>query len=217
MNEYLQATPYFNYKDQKVVDYFDSLPICSNVSAIENAIAIYYAVRDDFAYDTTGAFDGAPTLTAEFCFNQHQGYCLPKSALMIALCRKVGIPARIGLADVKNHLANPKLLEQLKTDVFSMHGYVDLFLAGKWVKATPAFDKNLCARHNISPLEFDGLADSIFHEFTGEGDKHMEYLVDHGTFAEMPVKFIQQNFAKHYPHLAHCFQNDVLSTSTTGD
>ncbi len=209
MEQYLEATPFFNYNDPQVAAYFDTLPVYSNVADIENAITIYYAVRDGFRYDTSAAFDGEPTLKASFCFENQQGYCLPKSALMIALCRKIGIPARIGLADVKNHLANPKLLEILRTDVFSMHGYVDLFIQGKWVKATPAFDQALCERNNINPLEFDGIKDSIFHEFTDGGDKHMEYLVDHGTFADMPVSFIQENVLKHYPHLAHYFKRSA--------
>ncbi|GLX81675.1 transglutaminase-like domain-containing protein [Thalassotalea eurytherma] len=205
MQEYLQATPFFNYHHPQVVEFYERLPLYSNVPDIENAVTIYYAVRDTFRYETSAAFKGVPTLKASFCFAEQQGYCLPKSALMIALCRLAGIPARIGLADVKNHLANPQLLEKLQTDIFSMHGYVDAFLQGKWVKATPAFDIALCQRHHINALEFNGVNDSIFHEFTEEGNKHMEYLVDHGTFSDMPVNFILENFSKHYPHLAHLF------------
>jgi len=205
MEQYLQPTTFFDYHHPSVSEYFSTLSLPSEASDIEKAVAIYYAVRDDFRYETSSAFDGVPTFAASFCFKQMQGYCLPKASLMIALCRKAGLPARIGLADVKNHLANPQIIEMLRSEIFSMHGYVEIFLSGKWVKATPAFDDALCQRNNIKPLAFNGIDDSIFHEFTPGGDKHMEYLVDHGHFEDMPVTFIHQNFAKHYPHLLEQF------------
>ena len=62
------------------------------------------------------------------------------------------------------------------TDLFVYHGYTDLCLDGKWVKATPAFNLALCTRFRVKPLEFDGRDDSIFHPFDEDDRRHMEYL-----------------------------------------
>jgi transglutaminase-like putative cysteine protease len=145
--------------------------------------------------------DGTDSFKASYCAKKGEGYCLPKASLMIALCRKGGIPARLGLADVRNHLSTPKLDALLQSDIFSMHGYVEVLLNERWVKATPAFNNSLCEKYGIRPLEFDGQKDSIFHAYTKKGNKHMEYLEDYGTFADMPVDFIFQKFQYHYPHL----------------
>ena len=118
-----------------------------------------------------------------------------------ALARLNGIPSRLGLADVKNHLSSQALIDWLRSDIFVMHGYIELFLDGKWVKATPAFDKYLCEKMDVLPLEFNGKDDSIFHEFNGEGERHMEYINDHGVFDDVPFDFIVRSVMTAYPHL----------------
>jgi hypothetical protein len=85
------------------------------------------------------------------------------------------------------------------SDLFVYHGYTDLYLDGKWVKATPAFNLALCQRFRVKPLEFDGHEDSIFHPFDEDNRRHMEYLRERGTFADVPVDTIQQAFREAYP------------------
>ena len=58
-----------------------------------------------------------------------------------------------------------QIVEKLGSDVLVPHGYIEIYLNNKWIKATPAFNKELCAILNIHPLEFDGETDSIFQEF----------------------------------------------------
>lgn len=198
LQQYLVCDEYFNFKHPQVE------ALAKKVSATEakqQAIEIYYLVRDCFPYNPYTFVEGTQTFAAEFCVEREQGYCIPKAALMVALCRRFGIPAKIGLADVTNHLSSPKLLELLKTEVFSMHGYVSVYLNGKWVKATPTFNKELCTKLGTKALEFDGENDSMLQEFTEHGHKHMEYLQDWGTFGEMPIPFIMENLHKHYPHI----------------
>jgi len=202
MQQYLVATEYFDYHHPKVVNLFKQ--ITSN-TAKAMAVEIYYLVRDNYLYNPYCFVDGEIGFKGSYCCKNNEGYCIPKASLMIALCRKAGIPARLGLADVLNHLATPKLLEMLGTNIFSMHGYVDLYIEGKWVKATPAFNRTLCEKMNSQPLEFNGEEDSIFQPFTEEGHKHMEYLNDWGTFADLPVDFIMENLNKYYSHL----MNDI--------
>ena len=130
-----------------------------------------------------------------------RGFCIGKAALLAAATRAIGVPARVGYADVRNHLTSRRLYERIKTDIFIWHSYADLHVCGRWVKATPAFDLALCERVGIKPLEFDGENDSLFHPFDREGRRHMEYLRDRGTFADVPFETIQEAFSHAYPSL----------------
>jgi hypothetical protein len=86
----------------------------------------------------------------------------------------------------------------MKTDIFYWHGYADIYLEGQWLKATPAFNRELCERFNLAPLEFDGRSDSILHSFDQAGNRHMEYLFDRGRFADLPLDEIAATFREHY-------------------
>jgi hypothetical protein len=87
-------------------------------------------------------------------------------------------------------LATKQLIEFLGSDLFVYHGFVEFHLEGKWVKATPAFNKELCEKHRVAPLEFNGREDSIFHAYNLEKKQFMEYVADHGTYADIPVDII---------------------------
>lgn len=168
-------------------------------SEIDNAISLYGAVRDQFAYTPYWDFNDPETFRASNCLKTRKGMCQSKAALLAASARALNIPARIGFADVINHMSSKKFLDILGTNIFYWHAYTDLYLAGKWVKATPAFDADLCHAFNVNPLDFDGLNDSLFQPMNADHHKFMEYVGDHGTFADVPVKQIQQDFIAKYP------------------
>jgi hypothetical protein len=86
-------------------------------------------------------------------------------------------------------------------DVFYYHGYTEFSLGGRWVKATPAFDRALCERFGVRPLEFDGLADSLFHPYDASGRRHMEYVGERSPRADVPVAEIMATFERAYPGL----------------
>ena len=67
----------------------------------------------------------------------------------------------------------------------------ELHLGGRWVKATPAFNRELCDKVGIAPLEFDGERDSLFQPLDLEGRRHMEYVRDRGVFADLPLEQIR--------------------------
>ncbi len=201
MQAYLKSSSFYDY-DETSIQTFSKGIIEQGMSDVDMAVVLYYAVRDDIIYNPYTFDPAASGFKASACLQQGQSYCVPKAILLGALCRLNGIPARLGLADVRNHLSSPGLVEWLKSDVFVMHGYIELFLAGKWVKATPAFDAKLCARMQVAPLEFNGRQDSIFHEHNGEGARHMEYLTEHGTFDDVPLDLIVGSVAQAYPHLS---------------
>jgi transglutaminase-like putative cysteine protease len=136
---------------------------------------------------------------ASVCVIRGEHWCVPKAALLAACARALGIPARVGYADVKNHLTTPQLTQKMGTDLFVFHGYTELLLEGRWVKATPAFNLTLCQKFRVKPLEFDGREDSLFHPFDEDNRRHMEYVRDRGAFADVPVETIKRVFAETYP------------------
>jgi len=168
---------------------------------VARAVSLYYAVRDGIRYNPFLDFSREETFQASQCIASGEGFCIGKAALLAACARADGIPARVGFADVKNHLTTPALRERMGTDLFVYHGYAELLLDGKWVKATPAFNIELCRRFKVKPLEFDGVEDSIFHPYDEDDRRHMEYLRDRGSHADVPVAEIMQVFREVYPVL----------------
>ncbi len=165
---------------------------------VEQAVRIYYAVRDGIRYDPYYPFYLPEHYRASHVLASGRGYCVCKASLLCALGRSLGIPSRVGFATVRNHLATRQLIEFLGSDLFVYHGYTDFFLDGKWVKATPAFNKELCLRHRVAPLEFNGREDSIFQPFNQENNRFMEYLDFHGTFDDIPVEAIVSAWEEAY-------------------
>ncbi len=170
-------------------------------TARERAVRLYYAVRDGIRYDPYDFHVAPGWLTASHTLRAGIGWCVPKAVLLAACCRAERIPARLGFADVKNHLATVRLLEMMGSDLFIWHGYVSMLLDGRWVKATPAFNVEMCRRFGVLPLEFDGTADSLLHPFDARGQRHMEYVRDRGLFDDLPHEALEADLRRAYPKL----------------
>lgn len=199
-DRYLRPTRYLDFDHPAVAAYAAS--IATEVeSPVDVASRLFTAVRDDIRYDPYRISLTPEDMTASACLDRGYGFCVPKAVLLTAVARARGIPARLGFADVRNHLATPKLLERLGTDMFLWHGYLEMHLEGRWVKATPAFNQSLCERFGVIPLEFDGRSDSLLHPFDAGGRRHMEYVTDHGTFDDLPLERITADYARAYPGL----------------
>lgn len=168
---------------------------------VEQAVRLFYAVRDRIRYSAYGIDLKPESFRASRVLEIGRGWCVTKACLYAAVSRAVGIPCRLGFADVKNHLATAKLRAAMGTDVFCYHGYNELWLEGKWVKATVAFNRSLCEKARLKPLEFDGRYDSLYHPFDLEGRRHMEYLHDYGSFVDVPLEAILTKFAEVYPNM----------------
>jgi transglutaminase-like putative cysteine protease len=169
--------------------------------ARERAVALYYAVRDRVTYTPYCDFRSPDTYRASGVLAKGAGFCVGKAALLAAVARADGIPARLCFADVRNHLCTPRLRSLVGGDVFYYHGYVELELEARWVKATPAFDLALCERFGVLPLEFDGRTDSVFQPYDRAGRRHMEYVQDRGAWADVPMAEIVATFEREYPRL----------------
>jgi transglutaminase-like putative cysteine protease len=168
----------------------------------ETAVKLYYAVRDGLRYDPYSVELSPEAMIASNILARRRGFCVAKAAVLAAAARAVGIPSRLGFADVRNHLATPRLREMMGTDVFYYHGYTELRLDERWVKATPAFNVELCQRFGVAALEFDGRNDSIFHPYDHSGRRHMEYVKDRGTRDDVPVEELRDAMARFYPRMS---------------
>ncbi|SKA15452.1 Transglutaminase-like superfamily protein [Enhydrobacter aerosaccus] len=168
----------------------------------DKALRLYYAVRDGVRYDPYNTPMKREAYRASTTLAAGHGYCVNKAGLMAALCRASGIPARVGYADVRNHMTTKRLAELMGSDVFYYHGYTDVWLEGRWVKATPAFNKELTDRFGLKPLDWDAASDSIYHPFDLSGRRHMEYLAYRGVFADIPFDEIRGAFRHYYPRMA---------------
>lgn len=184
---YLAPTAILDSDHPEVVAYARRALASARDDAVSRAVALYYAVRDPIRYNPYLPFHRPEDYRASGVLAKGQAFCIGKAGLLCALARASGIPARLGFADVRNHLATRQLLEFMGTDLFSFHGYTELYLESRWVKATPAFNRELCRRHKVAALEFDGRHDSIFQPYTEDQRLFMEYVADHGTFADVPV------------------------------
>lgn len=188
--------------------------------ALPRAVKLYYAVRDRVLYDPYFVGEAPSFYRASDCLRAGRGFCVPKAALLAAAARAVGIPARVGYADVRNHLATKRLLELVGGDLFIWHGFTELHLEGRWVKATPAFNLSLCERFGVRPLDFDGRQDSLFHEYDRAGRRHMEYVRERGHYPDVPYDTILEEFKRVYPRWldirAGGGQGDFANEATAG-
>ncbi len=184
--------------DHRSVRDFAREVVGSRRDPVEVAVALYLAVRDGIRYDPYSPFNLPDHYRASFVLQRGRSFCVPKASLLCALGRACGIPSRIGLATVRNHLATKQLIDFLGTDLFVSHGFVEFYLEGKWVKATPAFNRELCLRHHVFPLEFNGREDSLFQPYNLKNHRFMEYVTIEGIFADIPVDHILAGWKKAY-------------------
>jgi len=200
MREYLEPGPTVESAHPDVVE-FARATAGGVANPRDAAVKLYYAVRDGVRYDPYGVKINADELRASHVLKVRRGWCVSKAVLLAAACRALDIPARLGFADVRNHLSTSRMRRAMQNDVFYWHGYTSILLDGQWVKATPAFNVELCQKFRLLPLEFDGREDSIYHPFDLEGRRHMEYLAYRGEFAEVPLEQMLRDFARYYPNM----------------
>jgi transglutaminase-like putative cysteine protease len=164
----------------------------------DRVVRLFYAVRDGIRYDYRAVDLDPEALVASKVLAAGRSFCVGKAVVLAASCRAVGVPCRLGFADVRNHLAPEGLTRVMGTDTFVFHGYVAMWL-GRWVKATPAFDKGLCERFGVKPIEFDGEHHALFHEFDAKGELHMEYVRMRGEYDDLPHEEMARAFREAYP------------------
>ena len=208
----LASTSFVDAEHPRVVEFARTAIEGAN-TAKDKAVQLFSAVRDVVRYDPYSITFDADRYVASNVIDAPGAYCIPKAILLCASARAVGIPAMLGFADVKNHLNTEKLRERMGTDLFVYHGYTALWLDERWLKVTPTFNVELCERFGVPPMEFDGEQDALLHAYDGAGRRHMEYVNDHGLFADFDLELIKREFEATYPQFD--FGNKASSPSKT--
>jgi transglutaminase-like putative cysteine protease len=194
---YLTPTSIIDSDHPSIQDFVEKI-VNGITDPIEIAVKLYLAVRDGILYDPYAPFYLPEHYRASYVLKRGRSFCIPKASLLCALGRACNIPTRIGFADVRNHLATKQLIEFMGSNFFVYHGFAELYLEGKWVKATPAFNSDLCKRHHVPPLEFNGREDSIFQAYNLQNQRFMEYVALHGVYADVPVDQIVSAWEEAY-------------------
>lgn len=168
---------------------------------ISKAIKLFYFVRDGIKYsvkDSRKSYnkeEWKPSLTLE----KGYAFCIPKAILLASLARAVGIPSKLHFVDIINHMTSERLKKNMGSNLFIFHGFVELFLNGRWVEANCAFDKELCIRKNFPWVDFDGVKDGLFASTNNDGEPFVEYIKDRGVYNDAPHQEIMDTWALEYP------------------
>ena len=200
------ATTWFIDHDHVAVRAFAETAVGEAAGPTERAIALFHRVRDGIRYDPYGISYEPEAFRASAVVNSEQNWCVPKSVLLVGAARHLGIPARLGFADVRNHLTSEKLAAKMGTDLFAWHGYAELLLpdpvdtdgSERWFKLSSAFNIELCERFGVKVLEFDGTEDALMHPYDQAGNRHMEYVNDRGSFDDLPLDEMLSDFREIY-------------------
>lgn len=198
MEIYLKPTPVIDCNAPPVREKAQNLT-ADKENDVEKAKALFYFVRDEIKYNPYVLHNLVEHNKASGTLSRKEGYCVQKAILLAALARGVAIPARLGFADIRNHIIPQKLLELMHgSNLFIYHGYCELYIGQKWVKATPAFDLEMCQKHHIIPVEFDGKNNATFHRNNQEGKLHIEYVHDYGHYPDLPLEEMLEARVKVY-------------------
>jgi len=198
MEVYLKSTPVIDCNAPVVREKAQNLTR-DKENDVEKAKALFYFVRDEIKYNPYVLHNLVEHNKASVTLSRGEGYCVQKAILLAALARAIRIPARPGFADIRNYITPQKLLELMHgNNLFIYHGYCELYIGQKWVKTTPAFDLEMCQKHHIIPVEFDGKNNATFHRNNQEGKLHIEYVHDYGHYPDLPLEEMLEARVKVY-------------------
>lgn len=176
LDNYLRPTPVFDCDHPSIQMKVEELAR-GRENPVEKARSLFYFVRDEIRYyfypppvSPDDIFRASHTLSVR------EGFCIPKAILLASMARAAGIPAGLQFVDIRNHRLPQKTLEFIGGNLIRLHGYAVLYLDGKWVKATPAFDLKMCRENRLIPVEFDGRSDAMLPSRDQDGKPHIEYV-----------------------------------------
>ncbi len=185
---------------------WDREPVLSSVRDItagidgapEKAAALFLFVRDAIRYNPYVNFLDERVYVSSTVIGAPSTFCVPKALLLASMARAAGIPSRIRFADIRNRLMPDKMKDLLKSDIIYGHGFAELNIGGRWIKATPAYDRALCETHGFALTGFNGRDDAIFPESDLAGRPHIEYLGYSEPFDDFPFEWLTAYYLEKY-------------------
>lgn len=198
MKSYTEPTYYLDHQSKEIQEIVAEFRTLTEQEQIKQ---LYLKVRDQWRYNPFKISLDKEHYKSSNIARKPEGHCIDKAILYVSALRALGIPARIHLAKVSNHIATERLEAKLGTNELAPHGLVDVFYNDQWVKCSPAFNKELCFLYNVDVLEFDGTEDSVLQEYNKNEEKFMSYLEDYGHFEDVPYDRIAEIFKTNYPKI----------------
>lgn len=196
MDDYLRCTEVIDCDSEAVVEKARALTEGMQTDR-EKVVALFYFVRDEIRHNPYAPLHDRDGYRASATLEAGNGFCQLKAILLIALCRAVGIPARLGFVDVRDHLLSDSFKDMIGgVNVLPYHGYAELFIEGRWIHVSPAYDLATCRKNRFVPVEFDGMNDAKDSRFDEDGRPHMEHVEDHGQYADLPWEDMQDYYRK---------------------
>ena len=195
MEEFLRPTGTIESDHPQVRDRARQLTRGS-ATDVERAVKLFAFVRDEIRYNIYMISMVAKEFRASFVLEAKKGYCVQKAVLLAALSRAAGIPNRIAFARIRNQRVPAKLYARTGTRVFPAHGFNQFHLEGRWVSAAATFDRRLCEKVGVPPVEFDGTSDALLPQQALDGGPYIEYLEHYDPAADLPLEWIVERTSK---------------------
>lgn len=161
---------------------------------VEAAGRLFEYVRDTVRYSVQVPYAPMEQYLALNTLQRGWGYCVQKSAVLVALARALGIPARLGLADIENHILPPAMVHMLGSNIIYYHCFAEWWIGGQWLKATPSFDRQLCTERGWRLVEFVPGANLMLPETDLAGNPHVSYIRYHGWRQGVPLEEMLQGW-----------------------
>ena len=199
----LKETYFLDHSSKEIQELVHEFRGKSTFEIIEQ---LYVKVRDSWRYNAYVIGIEDKDYVASNIYHKKEAHCIDKAILYTAGLRALGVPSKLRLAKVSNHIAVERLVNKLGTNELAPHGLVEVYNGENWVKCSPAFNKELCTLYNVAPLDFNGKEDAIMQEYNNDNAKFMQYLEDYGSFDDVPLEFIKETFKNQYPTLFEMFQ-----------
>jgi hypothetical protein len=165
---------------------------------VEAARRLFEYVRDTVRYSVGVPVASLEDYLALNTLARGKGFCVQKSALLCALARALGIPSRLGFADIRNEKLHGRLMKMIPDKIIYHHCFAEWFVGGRWLKATTSFDRALTERHGWRLVEFDPLGDALLPATDLKGRPHVSYLAYHGWRMGVPLDEFCAETDQHY-------------------
>jgi transglutaminase-like putative cysteine protease len=207
MNNYLKPTYYLDCNHPVIQKTINQVTAgCQD--EIEVMQKLFLFVRDQIPYNMYAVSGNPLYYRSSKVLEMGTGYCMQKAILFTSLGRAAGIPSRLVLAAIRNHLTPPEVVELLGGNIFFPHAYSQFFLAGRWINIAATYDKPLSERMGTAVLEFNGHDDTLLPETDLAGRRFIEYMENFGTFDDLPWQLITEKMPHYYPRGLEYWFND---------
>jgi len=152
----------------------------------DKVLRLFEFVRDEIPYNFAPEVRDRRDFRASHTLEVGSGFCMQKAALLAALCRASGIPARIGFQDIVDYKIVGPFLEMNGTNEIRHHGMNAIYLDGRWVRADATLDRELVERKKYRLVEFDGRHDAVLPATDALGKPHFVISKQTGFYNTTP-------------------------------